>query len=209
MQRFSDFTHLLEEQAKNLPDHPSLFYEDNGICACITYARLLELCREEAAGLKSTGKTCLGVLCDGSLQCILTVFGSVLAGLQTVLLDENAPEELLQEQICTTDVDVLWMSEELKEELSLTVGKGLTGDFACAQTRKGRMLFFTSGTTESSKAVVLTDQSLMSSAWNGGSMLPLSKEDRLMCMLPLNHVFGFVCSLLWGLSCGASVSLGR
>lgn len=30
-----------------------------------------------------------------------------------------------------------------------------------------------------------------------------------MCMLPLNHVFGFVCSLLWGLNCGACVALGR
>ena len=40
-------------------------------------------------------------------------------------------------------------------------------------------------------------------------MLPLSPDDTLMCMLPLGHVFGFVCGLLWGLSSGASVALGR
>jgi long-subunit acyl-CoA synthetase (AMP-forming) len=28
-------------------------------------------------------------------------------------------------------------------------------------------------------------------------------------MLPLNHVFGFVCGLLWGMECGAAVALGR
>ena len=40
-------------------------------------------------------------------------------------------------------------------------------------------------------------------------MLPLSQDDTLLCMLPLNHVFGFVCGLLWGMECGAAVALGR
>jgi long-subunit acyl-CoA synthetase (AMP-forming) len=73
----------------------------------------------------------------------------------------------------------------------------------------GRILFFTSGTTEQAKAVVLTDHSLCQSAWNGSAKLPLTPDDRLLCLLPLSHVFGFVCGLLWGLSCGACVSLGR
>lgn len=42
-----------------------------------------------------------------------------------------------------------------------------------------------------------------------GEMLPLRGDDLLMCMLPLAHVFGFVCSLLWPLSSGAAVALGR
>ena len=71
------------------------------------------------------------------------------------------------------------------------------------------VLFFTSGTTSSSKPVVLTDESLMSSAFNGSSLLPLSPDDTLLCLLPLSHVFGFVCGLLWALSCGATVALGR
>lgn len=40
-------------------------------------------------------------------------------------------------------------------------------------------------------------------------MLPLRGDDLLMCMLPLAHVFGLVCSLLWPLSSGAAVALGR
>lgn len=70
-------------------------------------------------------------------------------------------------------------------------------------------MFFTSGTTDRSKAVVLTGRSLCQSAYNGGALLPLCHEDILMCMLPLAHVFGFVCGLLWGLSFGASIALGR
>jgi len=71
------------------------------------------------------------------------------------------------------------------------------------------VLFFTSGTTAQSKAVVLTDESLMSSAFNGASLLPLTPDDTLLCLLPMAHVYGFVCGLLWGLACGATVALGR
>ena len=49
----------------------------------------------------------------------------------------------------------------------------------------------------------------MSSAFNGSSLMPLTPDDTLLCLLPLSHVFGFVCGLLWGLSCGATVALGR
>jgi long-subunit acyl-CoA synthetase (AMP-forming) len=49
----------------------------------------------------------------------------------------------------------------------------------------------------------------MAAAYNGSCMLPLSSGDTLLCMLPLHHVFGFVCGLLWGLQCGAAVALGR
>ena len=73
----------------------------------------------------------------------------------------------------------------------------------------GQLLFFTSGTTEQAKAVILTEQSFCSSAWNGSQMLPLQPGDVLLNLLPLGHVFGFVCGLLWGLSCGAAVALGR
>ncbi|MBR1456757.1 MAG: long-chain fatty acid--CoA ligase, partial [Oscillospiraceae bacterium] len=63
--------------------------------------------------------------------------------------------------------------------------------------------------TERAKAVVLTERSFCASAYNGGAKLPLTTEDTLLCMLPLGHVFGFVCGLLWGLSCGSTVALGR
>jgi long-subunit acyl-CoA synthetase (AMP-forming) len=39
-------------------------------------------------------------------------------------------------------------------------------------------------------------------------MFPLKPSDTLLCVLPLAHVFGFVCGLLWGLSCGACVAMG-
>jgi long-subunit acyl-CoA synthetase (AMP-forming) len=133
---------------------------------------------------------------------VVTIFAANLAGLQIVMLDENAPEEQLRQLMVYTDMDTLWGDPDLTEELSPALTSGVTGG-------AGRLLFFTSGTTEQARAVVLTDHSLCQSAWNGSAKLPLSPEDTLLCLLPLGHVFGFVCGLLWGLSCGACVALGR
>ena len=204
MIRYKGFEHLLQSQAAACPDHTALLYEGDGEePQTMTYARLYEEVKQRALYWKDTHRTCLGVLCDGSMDCILTIFAAVLAGMQTVLLDETASDELLQEQITSSDIDILWGDPELVSAMTphLTAGIKTPGN--------GRMLFFTSGTTRQSKAVTLTDRSLCASAWNGSTMLPLSPEDRLMCMLPLHHVFGFVCSLLWGLVCGSEVAVGR
>ncbi len=198
--RYSSFEHLLSCQADAIPERTALLYgAGREVC---TYRALHRAVLEEAAAWRSSGKTCLGVFCDGSFACVKTILGASLAGLQLVLLDENAPDALLPELIASTDIDVLWGDGDLIAELEPCLTAGVSEG-------AGRILFFTSGTAEVAKAVVLTDRSLCASAWNGGQKLALSVDDVLLCALPLNHVFGFVCGLLWGLSCGASVALGR
>ncbi len=196
--RFDRFEDLLRHWAEQTPDAPALRY---GQRRC-SYRELNELIRSRADALRLSGKTCVGILSDGSLDCVVEIFAASLAGLQIVMLDESAPEELLRRLIVYTDVDMLWGDPDLTEELAPALTRGVEGG-------EGRILFFTSGTTERAKAVVLTDHSLCQSAWNGSAKLPLSPEDTLLCLLPLGHVFGFVCGLLWGLACGACVALGR
>ena len=203
MMKFHSFEHLLSFRAAEAPNDPALIFEKDGSIQFLSYRGLYLEVLQRAREMKTGGKTCLGILCDGSTDCILTIFAGVLSGMQIVLLDENAPEDLLSEQIIYTDTDSLWGDEELVKLLSPSLTGGVKGG------GEGHLLFFTSGTTQQCKAVVLTDRSLMASAYNGSCMLPLSQQDRLLCMLPLNHVFGFVCSLLWGLNCGASVAVGR
>ena len=199
--RFSGFEQMLSHWAAAAPDAPALCYDQEGP-QVLTYAELDRMVSARAEELRSSGKTCLGLLADGSLACVITLFASVRAGMQLVMLDAAAPEDLLRALIVYTDIDCLWGDEELAQDLSSALTAGVTDG-------KGRILFFTSGTTERSKAVVLTEQSLCASAWNGSAKLLLTPQDRLLCLLPLGHVFGFVCGLLWGLSCGACVALGR
>ena len=196
--RFDGFRQLLTYWAERRPDGPALRYGGR-IC---TYRELRERTDRRAAELRAGGKTCEGILSDGSLDCVAEIFAANDAGLQVVLLDENLPEDALRALMAYTDVDLLWGDPDLTEELADALTGGVTEG-------AGRLLFFTSGTTEQAKAVVLTDRSLCQSAWNGSQMLPLTPEDTLLCILPLGHVFGFVCGLLWGLANGACVALGR
>ena len=196
--RFDGFEHLLSYFAELTPDAPALRYENS----TVNFSGLYDMVKKRSSELRETGKTCLGILSDGSLNCVAEIFAANLAGMQVVMLDASLDTAILMQLIRYTDIDLLWGDEDLTEELLPALTEGVSDG-------KGKLLFFTSGTTARSKAVVLTDHSLCQSAWNGSEKLPLSPEDTLMCMLPLGHVFGFVCGLLWGLSCGACVALGR
>ena len=199
--RFSSFDHMLSHWAAVTPESPALCFEDSGE-KIWSFAQLKQQLDTRAEELRQKGKSCIGILADGSRDCVLTIFAAVKAGYQVVMLDPTVPDSLLQQLIVYTDMDCLWGDEELEAEFTPLMTKGV-------KDGKGKLLFFTSGTTDRAKAVVLTEQSLCASAYNGGAKLSLSPEDRLLCMLPLGHVFGFVCGLLWGLSCGACVALGR
>ena len=188
--------------AERTPNAPALRYEENGVCRELSYAHLEETVAARAEVIRSQGKTCLGVFTDGSLGCVVEIFAAARAGMQAVLLDQSVPTPLLRGLLPYTDVDFLWGPAALCEKLQYNLTAGV-------KNGAGKILFFTSGTTERSKAVTLTEKSLCSSAYNGGTLLPLLPQDILLCMLPLNHVFGFVCGLLWGLSCGICVALGR
>ena len=200
--RFSSFSEMLSHYAHITPDASALIYEDGEKQYC-SFAELCSLVQTTAEQYRSSGKRCLGVLAEGSLECIINIFAANAAGLQLVMLDANTPMAVLKGSLPYADVDCLWGDEELCEELTPFLSDGPYDAFA------DRILFFTSGTTSRSKAVALSGRSLMNSAWNGSQKLPLTADDRLLCMLPLAHVFGFVCGLLWGLSCGATVALGR
>lgn len=196
--RFQRFEELLRTWAEKTPEAPALRYGERTLSFSQTWAAV----EQRAEELRRSGKSCLGLLSDGSLDCVIELFAANLAGLQIVMLDENAPSVLLRQLLAYTDVDLLWGDVDLVDELSPYLTDGV-------RDGEGKILFFTSGTTERAKAVVLTDHSLCQSAFNGSEKLPLSPEDTLLCLLPLGHVFGFVCGLLWGLSCGACVALGR
>ena len=200
--RFSSFDHMLTHYAEVTPEAVALLYDSSGKKQC-TYAGLLQAVKQQAEEYGRLGKRCLGVLSDGSFECIIAVFAANLAGMQIVMLDANAPLSRLKGSLPYADVDCLWGDSELCAELRPFLTDGPHGDYA------DQVLFFTSGTTSSPKAVTLTGKSLMNAAWNGSQKLSLAASDILLCMLPLGHVFGFVCGLLWGLNCGACVALGR
>ena len=200
--RYESFLAMLDAGAEIPGEKLALLFEKDGERHFLTFRDLAEIVRERSVSLRASKSACLGILCDGSFDCVTEILASVTAGLQTVLLDGNADETVLAEQITHSDADCLWGDEELTDLLAPSLRKAPI-------KRTGHVLFFTSGTTSAARAVILTEESLCASAYAGASLLPLSPEDTLLCLLPLNHVFGFVCGLLWAFQCGACTALGR
>ena len=93
--RFSSFLEMLNYYALVSPEASALIYEDNGKQYC-SYAELLSRSLKTAERYHISGKHCLGVLADGSLDCIINIFAANIAGLQLVILDANTPVSVLK-----------------------------------------------------------------------------------------------------------------
>lgn len=198
---FKGFDDLLASGAATWGDKVALVYGDEPQTA--TWNAFDAQVRARSAELAATGKTSMAVLSNGSYDCVVEIFAANIAGMQVTILDESTPDTLIPLLLAGCEADALWSaSAERAARFATNLGAGVTDGAR-------RILFLTSGTTSRSKFVAVSDKSLMASAWNGSSLLPLAESDRLLCILPLAHVFGFVCGLLWGLSCGAEVALGR
>ena len=172
--------------------------------------------RELRAARLSDGVKNEVILCDGTYECLCEIFGAAVSGTCSVLLNYRTPGEIMGEILANVDAYRLWKGsrEDIPDIPGLTDPEPFSGtvdEYTSVPLENSGtpVVFFTSGTTSMGKAVVLTDETLMSSAWNGGEMLPLKREDLLLSILPLDHVFGFVCGVLWPLTFGCPVALGR
>lgn len=201
--RYAGFKDFLDHMAEERPDAIAFLHGAHDRYSRVTWAEFARDVSARAEQLKETGKTCLAILSDGSYACVTEIFAANTAGLQIAMLDIAVPDRMLAQLLPYVDADALWCADERRAQELSSFLAGPATDGA------GRILFFTSGTTARSKAVTLTDASLMASAFGGSGTFPLKAGDVLLCVLPLAHVFGFVCGLLWPFLCGATVALGR
>ena len=67
------------------------------------------------------------------------------------------------------------------------------------------VIIYTSGTTGSPKGAVLSHRNLVSNSAEQMRIMTCKREHRVLCVLPMYHCFGWTCSVLYPLSCGASI----
>ena len=74
-----------------------------------------------------------------------------------------------------------------------------------ADPDKLSLINYTSGSTGSPKGVMLNGRSISNNIEIGMKILPVDPGQNLVSMLPLAHMFGQVCELLYPLSCGTHI----
>lgn len=205
MEEFGGFADLLAARASRTPDAVCAITAHEDRCALVTWQDFNARVSARARALAAAGAACEAIVATGGIDCVTEAFACVAAGLQCALIDPFERDEQARVLIAACDADALWAPARRRAALAGALSSGAAPE----RVKPRQILFFTSGTTARAKAVTLTDASLMASAWRGASMLPLSKSDRLLAALPLSHVFGFVCGVLWGMQCGCPVAFGR
>ena len=77
--RFNSFEELLGATMRQQSRTDPALYDEKHSLSC---RELLELVQTRAESLRASGKSCLGVLTDGSLNCVVEIFAANIAGLQ-------------------------------------------------------------------------------------------------------------------------------
>ena len=207
--RYSSLIDLLKDKARLHGSKIALIFDYDGGKGkeILTYSELLTQVNMQVDNMKKQPFSCVGIKMHASPQWIITALAAAIAGKQTVLMDPDVSQEKAKLMAEATDVEVIYTEKgsqvtQLGDNILYTKNSPIIqypGDF----------LFFTSGTTGANKAVVVSQEAVLSSAWKGNIMMECKEEDVLLSVLPLNHIFGFVCALLWPISSGATVAIGR
>jgi acyl-CoA synthetase (AMP-forming)/AMP-acid ligase II len=203
--RFAELVSALEAEGK-----ADLFrYRKDGQLAFEDGASWAASVKRKAKAFQKEPFSALAIVGEKSPELAATIFASVIAGKQTLIIDPMESLDKMAEMIAFADAEELIADASFEADEIGKLRQSLKPRKPCLTKGEGDLLFFTSGTSGTPKAVVLTSASLLDSSYNGQSRLPCTDGDIVFSCLPLSHVFGFVCSFLWPLCYQGSVAFSN
>lgn len=163
----------------------------------------------------------VGILGTNSYMWICNAFGLLAAGITVALLDPLLPEEDLLSAIRRTDLEMLVIDDTLPELWRLIqerMPQIVLSEFwqeqecsgVCESTqgwKEGEAIFFTSGTSQTSKAVVTPTTSIGGHAKAQTKLAAHCEGDVVLHPLPFHHSYGFaMLYLYYSMNCPIFIS---
>ena len=200
------------------------YKKQNQICVR-SYTDLLSDCKTVAMHLLTEKKQYqhIALLGASSYEWVAAYIGTIFAGKVIVPLDKELSCDDLQNQIKQADVDLLFYdkkneqkAQEINESIkipilsienidNLSFGKA---SLPAVEPDKLSTILFTSGTTGSSKGVMLTQRNIASNVIQGLGAVDLQhNRDTIMSVLPMNHAYEFTCTVLGMLYKGVPICI--
>lgn len=228
--KFRTFEEMLVYNDRHYPDQTVILSAQYEEQVRITYHEFYLKVMELANRYRREDCTCVGLYANAGTQWIITMFASVIAGKRTVLFDVLFPPEQMLKLVKACGVDSLYVADEEgrktfgdyisdlraaahRDDADLPEDEDPGTDGVFPEQKEieaaGKLLFYTSGTTSSHKAVVLSQEALLTCAWGGQQIAHGKNGELVLSMLPLWHVFGFVTGILWPMTIGAKIALSR
>ncbi|MCW1886871.1 AMP-binding protein [Luteolibacter flavescens] len=173
----------------------------------VTYGDLFRHAREISARIPAIGRIPrIGLQCPNGVSYIVLSMGVLLAGGCLVPLAEELTDAERSEIVATTALDFILAADDLPwhgpEEVLLTAESDgtpwtlhrcapLTPEFPedGFQALNPAFIRFSSGTTGTSKGVVLSHETLLARITGANDGLCIGTQDRVLWMLPMAHHF--------------------
>lgn len=190
---------LIEEIARLHPDDQPAVHDGRRL---VTYGELFsgagpvaEAVREASAPLGRRPR--VGLHCPNGLDYIILSIGILLADGCLVPLAEELTEEEREEIIRTTSLDFIIQGKRGRDEIAAfslitdhpALGNPPSFPEEAFQSLNAAFIRFSSGTTGSSKGVVLSHESLLARITAANKGTRIGPDDRILWMLPMAHHF--------------------
>lgn len=209
------FYGMLKKSAGLYPDKTAILYDTYAI----TYSELFRDACKKAIHFGQFDRKRIALIGPASYRWIVNFFGAILAGKDVILMDSflaDAERRILLDKV-KPDYILTSTMQYILADSNFEIIPNISHDekncdensFDPTEIPEGRIIFFTSGTSELAKAVILTSAGLNFSVSLAPSRIKCTSSDKVLSVLPLNHVFSLVYSILWPLSCGACVCISR
>ncbi len=207
--RFSNLAEIIENSAKKFGSRPAFTLKDRTVTYSDLYNDIRAISRLFAQkGYVGKRVALIGKNC---YEWVLIHLSTMYTGSVLVPLDKGLKDFEIQSQIKRSKTDVLFVVGSMKlPELDIAIENDVEKFIADAKllpvsenekyevdSYKMSMLLFTSGTTDNSKAVMLSQFNVASNLYSLCLHEHFVPEDVSLVLLPLHHTFGMVALLLF------------
>lgn len=195
----------IEYNRSHYPEQTAFMLRDGNQVRKVTHTEFFH----QVAGCRnhflSLGPHRVGILGQNSYEWICNAFGLIAAGNTVAMLDHLLPADDLLSAVRRTDLDMLVIDDDLPQIWDLFRRKlpriALSGywhepvDSSIQEStenwKEGETIFFSSGTSQTSKAVVTPTSSIAGHASGQKELAEYNEGDVVLHPLPYHHSYGF------------------
>ncbi len=177
------------------------------------------------ANLLHLGSKRVAIISDNRYEWCVSYLAITTAGLVVVPFDKSLPDNEIESLIIRSHADTIIYASKYADAAGLCKNKICMDDASFIDMLKNApdesitdynnlkidnkamsVMLFTSGTTSTSKAVMLSQYALCTDMYGLSQMIDINPSDKFLSFLPLHHTFESGCTFLFGTSCGITIA---
>ena len=231
VEKISDIRELLIFSKDKYKNNTAFLVKIDGQYMPVSYEKFYEDCVALATAFKNMGLdgAHIGVIGENSYEWAVTYMATLSAGGVIVPMDKELPKEETAPLIEIAELSAIVYSKkcaDVVEDAKINHKINMDEEFA-ALLKEGKnlrekgdaffegveidaecmsILLFTSGTTSSSKAVMLSHKNIISNIMGMCRMVYVDENDTLLSVLPIHHTYECTCGFLAPLYRGCTIA---